>query len=471
MENKEEEKKVGGKGWLTIVIVWTITWVLVSLLLGFVQQLFFAGLVILVGLVVGVWIFINFTIPMFFAPRDLSWAFVNESEAILVFHGAKYDKTLMNYEGFYLDHDFIIRLPDGFKPPDKKEEKKKYVEKYFKDNGLPSQPKQGFLGGIKWIGFPPSLHEVAIIHQSWKAFRENEVGKMKTYDEFLRGIKLFLDQYVFDYKKSPGEAIEDIHRVPIVGARIVTPARVYCPRSSMLSTKNWVESTGATLWPILENMIACFSWEELTVMRANKGKVAVHKKRKIIFGKEIKEGEDLNELFWSLFKGAVDSVATYIPKNEIPNEKEECFSVFGMIFYKEGFKVYKIDPDQKFRDDANKRYEEEKAREAALIKADSDKKVKVIKAKAEAEALEIEGDAVQANLLSRTSGFAIKAIAGTLDIPEEEVSKRLREGELKEEFKDFLKQGLDRETSDNDQYYPSDASIASFIRMMFGQKK
>ncbi len=466
---KEKEEKIGGKGWLGWFIAWTICWILTVLIFGLTKHPFWAILSGLIGTGGGIWLFINFVIPLFFAPRDLSWVPVGEAEAVLVMKGGKYEKTLMNYKGFYQDGDFIKRLPEDFDPPKDDEKERK---KYFEDNGIPGQHEDGLLGGIKWIGFPPSIHQVAIVHQHWKSFRENEKGKVKEYDEYLRAIKLFLDQFIFDYKREQGEAIEDINKVPVVGVRMVVPIRIYNPRSAMLDTKNWVESTGATLWPILENLISCFRWDDdLITMKAGKEIVVLQEKANKIFPKTVVEGADLNALFWEILEESVDTMATYIPKIDIPNEGEECFSVFGVILYKKGFRVYKIDPDSKYREDANKRYEEEKKGEAALIKAEMDGKAAIIKAEKEALAAAKEGEGVQNNLLMRTSGFVIKALSDLFGLTEDEVRIKVLSKEFEESYKMILEEGRRLQAMDAKQFsevvFPKGSTIEGILQALF----
>jgi len=492
-DNGNEKEKVvsGGEKSLRLFIAWTSCWIVAVIILALVLApvhhpwwiVIIAIIITIIGWKFSRWLLINFVVPLYFAPRDIIWGFANEAEAGIRLKGGKYDGTFMNYQGFYLDGDFIQRLPGDFNSPktknrkDKKE-KNAYIEKYFTDNNIPKQYEGAFggkLGGIVYIGFPPSVHQVATFHQQIKVFKESEPDKMKEYDEYVRAIKLFLQQILFDYKPSGKEAIEDIDRVPIVGARIVAPVRIHNPNFAVIGVKGWNNSAAAVLWPIFENIVPYFSWSELIAMRVGPDIEARQRKAKKVFHMPVAEGDNLNDLFWNLFKAAAEGMPTYIAWKDIPNEEKECLSLFGAIFYKEGFRVYRVDPDPKFRADANKAYEEQKLGDATIVKAQKDGKVAVIKAKQEALAAAAIGEGIKNNLSMRTVEFARDAVAKKYGLSEEELTEALKSGLYKEDFDTFLEESRRLQAMDGDQFseqvFPKDVSVLENALQRFANKK
>jgi len=400
---------------------------------------------------------------LYFAPRNIGWMAIKEGTGAIAVYGKKFYKQFANYEGYFLDTDGCVKIIAPGVITSQKSNWERFKNFVF----------CRVIGGTIWYGWWP-IYQRLTYHQVWKVFRETEEQKMKKYDKDLDYVFLPRDFYIFEYSRKPDEAIEDINRVPIVGVTIIIPIRVYNPRVAVYSTKIWLESIGATIWPIFENFVPFFRWDDdLLGMRVGKNIADLHLAVNKIFHKPVQEGDNLIDLLWDDLKNSVRTDTTFI--ENIPGETDECFSVFGVIVYKNGFRVYKIDPDKKYRDAAAAKRLEEQEGDAKIKKTEKDGEAKVIAATKRALAMAEEGKGVQNNLLARTVGYAIKSLCEKYGLSEDNVREKLLSGELKEDFEKFLEEGRRREAMDSDQYneqvYPKEATVENLIRMAVERKR
>jgi len=372
-------------------------------------------------------------IPLYLAPQSWFFTYVDEGCARIILKGGKYEKTLMNYKGCRQD----------------------CIGNIEKVRGARRGEKQTFWGGITFFGMP-SLHRVLVYHQKWNALRESEI---KSYDEYLDRIFLGIDYYCFIFALKDKEAVEDINKVGL-SLVVVVPARIYNPYKAIYLTKNWVDALSAILRPIVENFVSMFRWDQdLIGMKVGKDLDKEHKAKKKTIGKfidpeDVVEGADLRNTFWKFFKNITTSQHNV---KEGPKGEGENLIINGVIVYKDGFTIYKVDPDPTYRDIAAKEYEETRLGEARIKKAEL-----------EAKARKLEGGGVRDNILERIAGIPLAALAKVLGIPESEVPAYLKQcPDALQELKYYEEEGRKREAMDADAYheyqYPPGQEISSLL--------
>jgi len=430
--------RAGFKGWLVFSVIVAVLWITTTIA----SNVWWLTGFYLTGWL-NAYLFIVLVVPLYLAPRALCWSFIEEARSVIFLKGAKYDFHATNYEGFYQDKEgYIRRITPSYPAPSQK-----------------ITISQRLWGGIRWFGIVP-IHERAVYHQKWNSFRENEPGKVKKYDEELDSVFLPLDYYVFQYERQQNEAIEDLNGVPVVGVVLVIPVRVFHPRLAIFSTTRWLEAMSAVVWPILENLISNFRYDaDLSNMIVGKGiKTAIRKSKKstpaVLGGITVKEKADLREIFWNLFKEAVENNNTFIDKAEMPEESEECFSVFGVMPYKDGIRIYKIDPAEEYRQARALEYLEEQKGVAAVKKAEKQKEVILITAKAQADAAKINGQGVSDNLEAITIDFVMKALRKKhKKLSDEEFEEAFERGDLEKEYEYLLKMARQLQSIKEGQFF------------------
>jgi len=174
----------------------------------------------------------------------------------------------------------------------------------------------------------------------------------------------------------------------------------------------------------------------------------------VLGGITVKEKADLREIFWNLFKEAVENNNTFIDKAEMPEESEECFSVFGVMPYKDGIRIYKIDPAEEYRQARALEYLEEQKGVAAVKKAEKQKEVILITAKAQADAAKINGQGVSDNLEAITIDFVMKALRKKhKKLSDEEFEEAFERGDLEKEYEYLLKMARQLQSIKEGQFF------------------
>ncbi|PIU14724.1 hypothetical protein COT20_02485 [bacterium (Candidatus Gribaldobacteria) CG08_land_8_20_14_0_20_39_15] len=385
------------------------------------------------------------------------WYFIliEEATAAVIVRGGKFIGLKSSCpEGFYQDKNGNIRK---ILPGETLEKEKRRFER--------------LLGGIHFLGI---LVERYSRHHRFSALRDNGV---REYSEDQDFVFLPIDYYVFSFPISEEQAIEDIKGIGI-GVSVVMPARIYNPRTALFATKSWVQSIYALLRPVLEQFVPNFRWkEDLTRMVAGVGIEDLQKQKQEQEEIEAEDqqtqppepfeqgaaiitptGTDLKEEFWKVFK---NSLRGNVNVQEIASDNPlgdgvEAIILFGVMIYKKGFTIFKVDPPPDFRQLATKAYVAQKEAEATIITAN-----------ARAEAEKIKGGGIAKGLQNRTVAFALEALATKYGKKPAEISEDLKNGLYSDEFDLFLDEGRQREGIDQGTFrelrYPKGDALSSFL--------
>ncbi|MDD5433161.1 MAG: hypothetical protein PHE77_00660, partial [Candidatus Pacebacteria bacterium] len=301
MAEEKNDQEIGGKGWLFLFIVFTIDWIGLTVLFAFVQR-GWIFLIMLVGIFLSWLMFRNLVITFYFAPRHIGWTSIKEGTAGITLYNKEFSQVFVRYKEYYLDDGCVKKVVPGTVPPSKKWEN---LNRFW--NFIFCR----VIGGTVWYGWWP-LYQRLSYHLVATVFRDSEPEKTKKYDKQTIDIFLPLDFYTSDYVPKKDQVIQDINKVPVVKISIVIPARIYNPYLAIYKTKNWLESFGAIIWPIIERFVAFFRYDDdLLTMTVGKGIADLHATANKVFHKTIAEGDDLKRIFWDDLKDSIRSDSTF----------------------------------------------------------------------------------------------------------------------------------------------------------------
>lgn len=200
----------------------------------------------------------------FLAPSNRFFTFVKEGTAKIIVRGDKFEKALIQWEGYTFDYE-----KSGVK-------KWKVVEE--------EEPRHLF-GGLRWYGFWPLL-DVGFYHLRWWDLQLTEEGreKIQFHEEDLDYVLLKSDVY---WAKIENAETKD--RIPIDAEFLVTMRVINPYKVIYVAPINWTENAMTRLSALFRSYVAGKKLDELLKAKEDSQAICKELKKKDLIRRILEE--------------------------------------------------------------------------------------------------------------------------------------------------------------------------------------